>query len=69
MNAPLKIGYKASAAQFDRQRLAGYAVLAEQVGLDTVTISDHFQPWRVTGGHSPNALAWLGYVAARTERV
>ena len=69
MNAPLKIGYKASAEQFDPQRLAGYAVLAEQVGLDTVTISDHFQPWRVTGGHSPNALAWLGYVAARTERV
>lgn len=66
---PLKIGYKASAEQFDPQRLASYAVLAEEVGLDTVTISDHFQPWRVTGGHSPNALTWLGYVAARTERV
>ena len=47
----LKIGYKASAEQFDPQRLASYAVLAEEVGLDTVTISDHFQPWRVTGGH------------------
>lgn len=66
---PLRIGYKASAEQFDPQRLAEYAVLAEQVGLDSVTISDHFQPWRVTGGHSPNALAWLGFVAARTERV
>lgn len=69
MTHPLKIGYKASAEQFDPQRLAGYAVLAEEVGLDTVTISDHFQPWRVTGGHSPNALTWLGFVAARTERV
>lgn len=69
MTPPLRIGYKASAEQFDPQRLAGYAVLAEEVGLDTVTISDHFQPWRVTGGHSPNALAWLGFVAARTERV
>ena len=66
---PLKIGYKASAEQFDPHRLASYAVLAEEVGLDTVTISDHFQPWRVTGGHSPNALTWLGFVAARTERV
>lgn len=69
MTPPLRIGYKASAEQFDPQRLAGYAALAEEVGLDTVTISDHFQPWRVTGGHSPNALAWLGFVAARTERV
>ena len=65
----LRIGYKASAEQFDPERLAGFAVLAERVGLDTVTISDHFQPFRVTGGHSPNALAWLGFVAARTERV
>lgn len=69
MTPPLKIGYKASAEQFEPGRLAGYAVLAEEVGLDTVTISDHFQPWRVTGGHSPNALTWLGFVAARTERV
>ena len=65
----LRIGYKASAEQFDPSRLAGFAVLAEEVGLDTVTISDHFQPWRVTGGHSPNTIAWLGFVAARTERV
>ncbi|MFN2320179.1 MAG: glucose-6-phosphate dehydrogenase (coenzyme-F420) [Dermatophilaceae bacterium] len=69
MTPPLRIGYKASAEQFDPQRLASYAVLAEEVGLDSVTISDHFQPWRVTGGHSPNALTWLGFVAARTERV
>lgn len=69
MTPPLRIGYKASAEQFDPQRLASYAVLAEGVGLDSVTISDHFQPWRVTGGHSPNALTWLGFVAARTERV
>ena len=69
MTPPLRIGYKASAEQFDPARLASYAVLAEEVGLDSVTISDHFQPWRVTGGHSPNALTWLGFVAARTERV
>lgn len=65
----VRIGYKASAEQFAPARLADHAVLAEQVGLDSVTISDHFQPWRVTGGHAPSALAWLGYVAARTERV
>ena len=69
MSLPLRIGYKASAEQFDPVQLARFAVLAEEVGLDSVTISDHFQPWRVTGGHSPNALTWLGFVAARTERV
>jgi coenzyme F420-dependent glucose-6-phosphate dehydrogenase len=65
----VKIGYKASAEQFDPGRLAQFAVLAEQVGLDSVMISDHFQPWRLTGGHAPNSLAWLAFVAARTERV
>ncbi len=65
----LRIGYKASAEQFEPAQLAAYAVLAEEVGLDSVTISDHFQPWRLSGGHAPNALAWLGFVAARTERV
>ena len=65
----VRIGYKASAEQFAPGELAGFAVLAEEVGLDSVTISDHFQPWRVNGGHAPNSLAWLGFVAARTERV
>ncbi|MEO6019593.1 MAG: glucose-6-phosphate dehydrogenase (coenzyme-F420) [Knoellia sp.] len=65
----MRIGYKASAEQFAPAELAGYAVLAEEVGLDSVTISDHFQPWRLEGGHAPNSIAWLSWVAARTERV
>ena len=65
----LSIGYKASAEQFAPAELAAYAILAEEVGLDCVTISDHFQPWRLTGGHAPSALTWLPFVAARTERV
>ena len=31
--------------------------------------SDHFQPWRHTGGHAPNALVWLGAAAASTTHV
>lgn len=65
----LKLGYKASAEQFAPSELLAYAVLAEQVGLDSVWISDHFQPWRHTGGHAPFSLAWLGALGARTERV
>src|SRR4051794_822825 len=67
--APLKLGYKASSEQFAPNELLGYGVLAEQVGLDSVWISDHFQPWRHTGGHAPFSLAWLGALGARTSRI
>jgi coenzyme F420-dependent glucose-6-phosphate dehydrogenase len=65
----LKFGYKASAEQFAPRALLEFAVLAEQVGFDSVFISDHFQPWRHTGGHAPFAFAWLGALGERTERI
>ncbi len=65
----LKVGYKASAEQFGPRELLEYAVLAEQLGLDSVTISDHFQPWRHEGGHAPFSLAWMAALGERTERV
>jgi coenzyme F420-dependent glucose-6-phosphate dehydrogenase len=65
----IELGYKASAEQFPPVRLLDLAVRAEAVGLDSVAVSDHFQPFRHNGGHSPNALVWLGAVAARTERI
>jgi coenzyme F420-dependent glucose-6-phosphate dehydrogenase len=34
-----------------------------------VFASDHLQPWRHDGGHSPFAIAWLGALGARTSRV
>jgi len=30
-----------------------------QHGFDSVVISDHFQPWRHTGGHAPAVLPRL----------
>jgi coenzyme F420-dependent glucose-6-phosphate dehydrogenase len=65
----LKIGYKASAEQFGPRQLLDYAVQAEEVGLDSVTISDHFQPWQHDGGHAPFSLSWLAAVGERTSRV
>ena len=64
----MRLGYKASAEQFGPVELLDYARHAERVGLEIVAISDHFQPWRHHGGHSPNALAWLGAAAVATER-
>ena len=64
----LVLGYKASAEQFGPRELLDYSVLAEELGLDSIAVSDHFQPWRHHGGHSPAALTWLGAVGERTER-
>ena len=65
----LRIGYKASAEQFGPRDLVEYAVRAEEVGLDSVWTSDHFLPWRDTGGHAPFALTWMAAVGERTSRV
>jgi coenzyme F420-dependent glucose-6-phosphate dehydrogenase len=66
---PLKIGYKASAEQFGPRQLLDFSVEAEEAGFDSVWISDHFQPWRHTNGHAPQAFAWLGALGERTKRV
>ncbi len=65
----LTLGYKASAEQFHPQRLLDLAVTAEAAGFDSVWTSDHFQPWRHTDGHAPNALVWLGAASQATHRV
>jgi coenzyme F420-dependent glucose-6-phosphate dehydrogenase len=65
----LRLGYKASAEQFPPRRLLDLAVAAEDAGFESVWTSDHFQPWRHTDGHAPNALVWLGAAAQATRRV
>jgi coenzyme F420-dependent glucose-6-phosphate dehydrogenase len=64
----LRLGYKASAEQFPPRELLEYAVEAERQGLEIIAVSDHFQPFRHTGGHGTAALPWLGAVGERTER-
>jgi len=65
----LRFGYKASAEQFGPRELLEFGVEAEAAGFDSVFISDHFQPWRHTGGHAPFALAWMGALGAKTSRI
>jgi coenzyme F420-dependent glucose-6-phosphate dehydrogenase len=64
----IRYGYKASAEQFGPRELLDFSVLAEELGLEIVAVSDHFQPWRHHGGHAPAALTWLGALGERTER-
>src|SRR4051794_41704583 len=61
----VRIGYKASAEQFGPRELVEYTQRAERDGYEIVAISDHFQPWRHHGGHSPAALPWLGAAGER----
>jgi coenzyme F420-dependent glucose-6-phosphate dehydrogenase len=65
----LRFGYKVSAEQFSPSALLDFTVAAEECGFDTAAISDHFQPWRHTGGHAPFSLAWLGAAAQATSRI
>ena len=65
----MTLGYKASAEQFGPRELLDFACLAEELGFDSVFLSDHFQPWKHTDGHAPFSFAWLGALAARTSRV
>ena len=65
----IRFGYKVSAEQFGPRDLIEFTVAAEQCGFDTAAISDHFQPWRHTGGHAPFSLAWLGAAGQATSRI
>lgn len=65
----LTVGYKASAEQFGPRELLDFSVVAEEVGFDSVVVSDHFQPWRHYNGHAPFSLAWLAALGERTSRV
>ena len=65
----LRLGYKASAEQFSPKELLENSVAAEAAGFESVFISDHFQPWRHTGGHAPFAMSWLGALGARTSKI
>ena len=69
MTRQLTIGYKASAEQFAPRELVELGVAAEQAGMDSAFVSDHFQPWRHEGGHAPFALSWMTAVGERTERI
>ena len=65
----LTLGYKASAEQFAPRELVEIAVEAEKRGMESVAVSDHFQPWRHEGGHAPFSLTWMAAVGERTETI
>jgi coenzyme F420-dependent glucose-6-phosphate dehydrogenase len=65
----MRYGWKASAEQFGPRDLVDWTQQAERLGFEIAALSDHFQPWRHTSGHAPNALVWLGAAGQATEQI
>ena len=64
----LLLGWKAGTEQYPPVELLEYAILAEEAGFDSISVSDHFHPWSERG-EACFAWTWLGAVAARTSRI
>lgn len=65
----VKFAWLCSHESYQPEELLEQAVLAEQVGFDTVLASDHFHPWVDDVSAAGFAWSWLGAAAASTERV
>jgi G6PDH family F420-dependent oxidoreductase len=65
----LSIGYTLMSEQSSPLNLVKYARAAEDAGFGLAVMSDHFNPWLVEQGHSPNAWVTLGAVANATENL
>jgi G6PDH family F420-dependent oxidoreductase len=64
-----EFGYTMMCEQSRADELVRDVCAAEQAGFDFSVISDHYQPWLASQGHSPYAWAVLGAAANATERI
>src|SRR5438270_5539940 len=62
-------GYTMMCEQARPDQLVRDLQLAEQAGFDFSVISDHFQPWLASQGHSGYAWSILGAAAQATEKI
>lgn len=65
----VSVGYTLMCEQAGPSELVDYAVRAERAGFDLAVISDHYNPWLESQGHSPYAWSVLGAVAYATSRL
>jgi G6PDH family F420-dependent oxidoreductase len=64
-----KFGYTMMCEQSRPDQLVRDVQRAEQAGFDFSVISDHYQPWLESQGHSGYAWSILGAAAQATERI
>jgi G6PDH family F420-dependent oxidoreductase len=65
----MRIGYTMMCEQAGPRQLVRDVVRAEESGFDFAVISDHYNPWLDSQGHSPYAWSVLGAAAQATERI
>jgi G6PDH family F420-dependent oxidoreductase len=65
----MRIGYTMMCEQAGPRQLVKDVVRAEEAGFDFAVISDHYNPWLTSQGHSPYAWSVLGAAAQATERI
>jgi G6PDH family F420-dependent oxidoreductase len=65
----MRFGYTMMCEQSRPDQLVEDIQRAEEAGFDFSVISDHFQPWLSTQGHSGYAWSILGAAAQATERI
>ena len=63
------LGYTLSSEEQAPRDSVKYAVRAEELGFEFVSISDHFHPWIPEQPHSPFVWSTIGGVAMQTKRI
>ena len=63
----VEIGYVLSSEEHGPKELLHQAILAEEAGIESVWISDHFHPWVDDQGQSPFVWSVIGAIAASTR--
>ncbi len=65
----INYGYTLSSEEQSPLDSVKYAVRAEELGFEFLSISDHFHPWVPEQPHSPFVWATIGGVATATQRI
>jgi G6PDH family F420-dependent oxidoreductase len=62
-------GYTLSSEEHPPNQLVAKAQRAEEVGIEFLSISDHYHPWVSAQGHSPFVWSVLGAISRATDEV
>lgn len=65
----MELGVGFSSEELSPAEIVRSAVLAEELGVRSASVSDHFHPWIDAQGQSPFVWSVLGGIAASTERL
>lgn len=65
----IEIGYALSSEEHSPNNLVKHARIAEELGFDFLSLSDHYHPWIDRQGNSPFVWNVIGAISAVTQRI